>query len=96
MMNAPIILFAFNRLDAIKRTVESLLMNSEAADSDLFVFVDGAREYVATDKEKVDIKKEYFRSRATKELKKKTKFPAYVCYEYKCLLNRQVPVCKER
>lgn len=38
---------------------------------------------LATDKEKVDIKKEYFRSRATKELKKKTKFPAYVCYEYK-------------
>ena len=61
-MNAPIILFAFNRLDAIKRTVESLLMNSEAADSDLFVFVDGAREHIATDKEKVTAVQEYVKT----------------------------------
>ena len=61
-MNAPIILFAFNRLDAIKRTVESLLMNSEAADSELFVFVDGAREHVATDKEKVTAVQEYVKT----------------------------------
>ncbi len=38
---------------------------------------------LATDKEKVDIKKEYLRFRAIKELKKKSKFPAYVWYEYK-------------
>ena len=38
---------------------------------------------LAADKEKVDIKKEYLRSRAIKELKKKSKFPAYVWYEYK-------------
>lgn len=38
---------------------------------------------LASDKEKVDIKKEYLRSRAIKELKKKSKFPAYVWYEYK-------------
>lgn len=52
-MNAPIILFAFNRLEAVKRTVESLLMNSEAVDSELFVFVDGPRSHVPTDKDKV-------------------------------------------
>ena len=39
-MNSPIILFAFNRLEAVMRTVESLLQNSEAAASELFVFVD--------------------------------------------------------
>lgn len=38
---------------------------------------------LASDKEKVDIKKEYLRSRAIKELKKKSIFPAYVWYEYK-------------
>ena len=62
MKNAPIILFAFNRLDAIKRTVESLLKNSEAADSELFVFVDGAREHVAADKEKVAAVQEYVKT----------------------------------
>lgn len=61
-MNAPIILFAFNRLDAIKRTVESLLMNSEAADSELFVFVDGTREHVVADKEKVAAVQEYVKT----------------------------------
>ena len=62
MKNAPIILFAFNRLDAIKRTIESLLMNSEAAESELFVFVDGAREHVAADKKKVAAVQEYVKT----------------------------------
>jgi hypothetical protein len=39
----PIIVFAFNRLDSLKKTIASLLNNEEAKDSDLFVFVDGAR-----------------------------------------------------
>lgn len=43
MSLAPIIIFAFNRLDALRNTVESLRKNSEAAESDLYVFVDGAR-----------------------------------------------------
>lgn len=60
--NAPIILFAFNRLDAVKRTVESLLMNSEAADSELFVFVDGPREHVAADKDKVEAVRSYVKT----------------------------------
>ena len=61
-MNAPIILFAFNRLDAVKRTVESLLMNAEAMDSELFVFVDGPRNHVPADKEKVKAVREYVRT----------------------------------
>ena len=62
IMNAPIILFAFNRLDAVRRTVESLLMNAEAEDSELFVFVDGPREHVPTDKDKVLAVREYVKT----------------------------------
>lgn len=40
---APIILFAFNRLEALKATMESLLRNEECKDSVLYVFVDGPR-----------------------------------------------------
>lgn len=40
---APIIIFAFNRIDNLKATISSVLENDEAAFSDLFVFVDGAR-----------------------------------------------------
>ena len=58
-MNAPIILFAFNRLDAVMGTVESLLRNSEARDSELFVFVDGPRDHVPTDKDRVGAVREY-------------------------------------
>lgn len=42
-MYAPIIIFAFNRLEPLKRCVASLMQNSEAAASDLIVYVDGAR-----------------------------------------------------
>lgn len=41
---APVIIFAFNRLDALINVITSLLLNEEAQESDLFVFVDGARE----------------------------------------------------
>ena len=52
MSYAPIIIFAFNRLDALRNTVESLRKNTEAAESNLYVFVDGARP----NKEGEDIK----------------------------------------
>lgn len=42
-MLAPIIIFAFNRPEALKNTISSLLKNKEAKASDLYVFVDGAR-----------------------------------------------------
>lgn len=61
-MNAPIILFAFNRLNAIKRTVESLLMNSEAIESELFVFVDGPRHHIPTDEEKITAVQKYVKA----------------------------------
>ena len=42
-MNAPIIVFAFNRPQALQACVGALLSNQEAADSDLIVFIDGPR-----------------------------------------------------
>lgn len=45
MSFAPIIIFAFNRLEALRATVTSLQRNSEAKESDLFIFVDGARRH---------------------------------------------------
>lgn len=44
MTYAPIVVFGFNRPDALKNTIASLLNNEEAKFSDLFVFVDGPRE----------------------------------------------------
>ena len=52
-MLAPIIVFAFNRPEALKNTIHSLLQNEEAKDSDLYVFVDGARPNQAGEVEKV-------------------------------------------
>ena len=41
--SAPIALFAYNRLRHLRETVEALLRNREAADTDLFVFSDGPK-----------------------------------------------------
>lgn len=59
---APIIIFAFNRLNSLKQTVDSLLRNSEAKDSDLFVFVDGPRKNKDGEHEKVKAVQEYVRT----------------------------------
>ncbi len=42
---APIVVFAFNRLDSLKNCIESLKSNTESMESDLFVFVDGPRPH---------------------------------------------------
>jgi len=44
---APILLFVYNRLEHTRRCVNSLLANSLAADSDLIVYADGARDAAA-------------------------------------------------
>jgi hypothetical protein len=43
MNRAPIALFVYNRPSHARRTLEALLANPGAADSDLFVFSDGAK-----------------------------------------------------
>jgi len=50
---APIIIFAFNRLEPLKATVSSVLSNPEASESDLFIFVDGPRPNKEGEKDKV-------------------------------------------
>lgn len=49
MTTAPIALFAYNRPEHTRRTVEALMANALAADSDLFVFSDGPRDAGARD-----------------------------------------------
>jgi len=58
-MYAPIVLFAFNRLEPLKACVASLLRNSEAVESDLIVYVDGARPNKEGEKEKVEAVKQF-------------------------------------
>ena len=59
---APIILFAFNRLDSLMNTIQSLLQNEEAENSDLYVFVDGARLGKPEEVEKVKAVQDYVKS----------------------------------
>lgn len=61
-MLAPIVIFAFNRLDVLRRTVDSLLQNKEAADSELYVFVDGPRKNKEGEAEKVGLVQDYVKS----------------------------------
>lgn len=62
MQLAPIIIFAFNRLDSLKQTVQSLLKNEEAKDSALYVFVDGARSHKKGEADKVKAVQKYVHS----------------------------------
>ena len=58
-MYAPIVLFAFNRLEPLRRCVASLAANIEAADSDLIVYVDGARANKEGENNKVEAVRRY-------------------------------------
>lgn len=59
MQYAPIIYFAFNRAEALKRSVSSLLENSEAKESDVYFFVDGPRPNKKGEAEEVQKVREY-------------------------------------
>ena len=59
---SPIIVFAFNRKDALENTIQALLRNEEAKESDLFVFVDGPRHYKAGEEAKVQAVRDYVKS----------------------------------
>ncbi|ADQ18294.1 putative glycosyltransferase [Leadbetterella byssophila DSM 17132] len=57
MNYAPIVAFAYNRPDHLKRTLEAVLKNPEAAYSDLYVFSDGPRK--ESDIEKVEAVRQF-------------------------------------
>lgn len=59
---APIVIFAFNRLDLLRNTIASLHSNEEARDSELFIFVDGARANKKGETEKVRAVQEYVKT----------------------------------
>lgn len=61
-MNAPIIIFAFNRLKPLKACVAALLANKEAAESDLVVFVDGPRENKEDEPKKVEVVRQFVKN----------------------------------
>lgn len=58
-MYAPIIIFAFNRETSLKGTIQSLLQNSEASESDLFIYVDGPRIIKQGEAKKVESVRKY-------------------------------------
>lgn len=49
MIKAPIALFVYNRPEHTRRTVEALLKNEEAAESDLFIFSDAPKKLEAAE-----------------------------------------------
>lgn len=59
---APIVVFAFNRVDTLQNTIESLKKNKEAKNSELFVFVDGPRMNKDGEKEQVLAVQEYVKT----------------------------------
>lgn len=59
---APIIVFGFNRPKALMNTINSLLTNKEAKDSDLYVFIDGARPEKEGESNQVKAVQEYVKS----------------------------------
>ena len=44
MTLAPIILFVYNRPEHVRRSIESLLRNELAAQSELFIYADAAKD----------------------------------------------------
>lgn len=52
-MNAPIAVIAFNRVDTLRSTLNSLKANRLADQSDLFIFIDGPRADKPGEEEKV-------------------------------------------
>ncbi len=56
-MNAPILLFVFNRPTHVRQTVEALKRNALSANSDLFIYSDAARN--EEEKEKVEEVRKY-------------------------------------
>ena len=60
MSYAPILLFVYNRPEHTRRCIESLLKNSLASESNLFIYADGAKDN--TQQEAVNEVRNYIRS----------------------------------
>lgn len=62
MRLAPIVVFAYNRFDSLKKCISSIKDNIEASDSDLIVFVDGPKVGIPEDSIKVQKIRGYVKS----------------------------------
>ena len=62
MNYAPIIIFAFNRLESLKACVSALQANVESKDSDLIVFVDGPRQNKNGEAKKVQTVRDFVKT----------------------------------
>lgn len=62
MTYAPIVVFGFNRLESLKVTINSLLKNKESTYSDLYIYVDGARDGVKDEIAKVKAVQDYVKT----------------------------------
>jgi hypothetical protein len=60
MSYAPILLFVYNRPEHTRRCIESLIKNSLASESNLFIYADGAKD--STQQEAVNEVRNYIRS----------------------------------
>lgn len=59
---SPVVIFAFNRCNSLKNTINSLLQNQEAHLTELFIFVDGARPTKEGEEQKVKEVQNYVKS----------------------------------
>tara|TARA_Y100000389_G_scaffold163800_1_gene167207 strand:- start:1869 stop:2891 length:1023 start_codon:yes stop_codon:yes gene_type:complete len=62
MNRAPVILFTYNRLEVLSKTIESLRNNLLIEETDLFIFSDGPKQDNYEDKIKVDKVRNYLKS----------------------------------
>lgn len=51
---APVVIFAYNRPEHLRKTLEALKNNKYASDTNVYIYSDGFKETEAGDKEKVD------------------------------------------
>lgn len=51
---APIIIFAYNRPNVFQQLIESLKANPEFSESEVYIYIDGARDNIDGDKENVE------------------------------------------
>lgn len=69
-MYAPIIIFVYNRVDRVENLIDSLALNPEARESDLYIFSDGPKNEAGVSK--IKAVREYIDSIASKALFKST------------------------
>jgi GT2 family glycosyltransferase len=61
-VNAPLILFCYNRLETLKKVISSLQSDHLTQNTDIFIFSDGPKSDSISDKSKVEEVRKYLDS----------------------------------